>query len=377
MFTTIPRLNTPRSTFWLRSLLHRLPPISLSSSIRPHSLLHQRTVTMFSKAINTFEQKKPKPVTKSTSPSATRKVQQTKISPSGFLSRPTTLPTSNLTLPSVTNNIRNRTQNNLANHFNTEAAFQENISPPTEISTGSTNEDYVYYHPDDFDDDFDLDCDSPAPIKRKSPTPIATEPVYPIKADSYAIDLTSDAPLEWPASSPPRAPKREEEELVPVPAPKRIKLQKPTGAKLQEPIRAKRTLPWGDNTPEVTQSVEVKAETKKSAAGPAWDSLAADKMSGAKAAMRRAGASKKDPESALGIAKIKSRPAGVFLSEEQKTVVKLVAYGKKSVFFTGSAGRLSAVALCGAVVLTGSRNRKVSAVERTHCDAQEAAHTRL
>lgn len=338
MFTAVPLLNTPRSTFRLRSLLHSLPPISHTSTpslILLPSRLYQPTRTMFANAINEYEQK-PKRVAKSTSPNATRNAQQTKISPSGLLNPRTRPPSSSSTHPSVDSNVRDRShkpQSNLASLYNAKDSFQENIAPPTEISNGLTNQDYgVYYNIDDFDDDFDIDCDSPAPVK----------------ADSYTIDLTSDAPLEWPASSPPHAPKREEEELTPIVTSAPAVKPKPRPTQ-EKPVTktVKRTLPvtWPDATPKDTQSVEVKAGTKRSAAASGWDSLAADKMSDAKAAVRKLNMSKKDPETGPDFMKIKHKLAPVFLSEEQNTVVKLVTHGKKSVFFTGAAGMLSSVAL--------------------------------
>lgn len=385
MLAGIHRLSQPRSTFWLRPSLLKLPRTP-SASRPPTTFItlqpRQNSIRMISGALKT----------KVVSPNTSKKPQgqsklgffgklQTSTSTAAAAVRssanspykqplPSSPPTSYEQRPPI-----QKPQRNLAELFYQKDSFQENITPPVEM-TPSTSEDILGYSlcEDDLLTDSDLDFDdslatiSYPSLKSQPPLSPVTEPLYPKLPDpptttSSVQDIDpaqfkSDEPIPWDPSSQP-VPRLSQQNPLPTPPNSKRHVPAPPPPEVkaaeEEPVAKKRKteprkLPWDAPQPEpapapVSEAKSSSKRTAKAAPVTAWN-MAVDQMSGGKTAVRKANAAKqsmRDPEADIErlVTKAKknsARPANIFLSEEQKTVVSLVTERKMSVFFTGAAG---------------------------------------
>lgn len=201
----------------------------------------------------------------------------------------------------------------------------------------------IYFNEDDFDSDVMLsDDDAPAPGKveypvlpeRRETKPAAAGPAAPSAFQHLEVPAAKGIPPSSPAvdipwsSSPVRPP--------------------PTPVEEHPRKKTKRTLPQGWNTPQPSLAeLRRTTERTKPVDDLGFTQLAADKMGEVKKATRERNAKRKEPivvpasaaDTALTAKSHTLRPARVFLSDEQKHVLHLVTHSKRSVFFTGAAGK--------------------------------------
>ena len=229
----------------------------------------------------------------------------------------------------------------------------------------------VVFDEDDFDDDNNIDLDEEqmsAATKKQSPPGSAAHPLPPLdsKTDGNPQTPIGSTPLPW--SSSPSAHYQIPPPKVPLPAPK---------PGIPANTAKRRTLPWIDGQ-KLTQdrdldmlgppppSEGVPARSKKHQ--EAYTPLPKDKPESPFPWNKSASAVKEEQKKLrqgnkklikasegstekASIMKKKRREtmARVFLSDEQKQVLQLVADRQKSVFFTGSAGTGKSVLLREAI----------------------------
>lgn len=235
-----------------------------------------------------------------------------------------------------------------------------------------------HFDPDDFDDDSELDLDVeypqalPALISPRQPlqtltanraqnAPSISQSKQPapeqFAAPQSSAQTWSSSPLAHKLT-PPRAANRQFGHVV-HPATVDASLQQSSGASIDDNPRPakRRTVPWSKSR-EADAEVDGKkalpftrtgfsgkidsTPAQKSKSMP-WDTTASAIKEQQKAfklqkKMARDDASALEDVQDIVKSTSRSRPAPIFLSEEQKKVLELVINKKKSVFFTGSAG---------------------------------------
>ena len=252
--------------------------------------------------------------------------------------------------------------------------------------------DAVYFDENDFDDDVDLDFDAEDPKTKGHLSAAKTEPTLPAVSHVPLVNQQENSSQTFPWSSSPLQRKSTPQpasigKAAPLPVfdPTHTEtpqyLPKPPVAR---PIK-RRTLPWLDTDGQeataeprrelpahvqkiidrkkanqvnrqrdTRQALDIEAFTplpkdKPNSPYP-WNKTASAVKEEQKN-LRKANVGKKmvknngvdngnAKDSIAGIKKKSGDVAGVFLSEEQQKVLKMVVEGQKSVFFTGSAGEL-------------------------------------
>jgi hypothetical protein len=310
-------------------------------------------------------------------------------------------PTHNVHRPtesSSTSSQKRQISSGLASVFNPNSAFQENIPPPVDLGSPPPNSmqslhGAFWFDEADFDDECDLHFEISEPIINpalsaaaaalptppdslksqptfQKPPPPPPPPVPPARRakDTYDdLDFGSRLPGLKPLS--PRIP----DSSQPLPwsssPPAHLEPPKRRSDPVEEaPPQAKkrRTIPWAAKT-EVEEEVPVPvANAKKPASkiGPSrripsdsmpWNDSFSNVEAGRKEARKRNSAKQQkrslttmtdDPELTRKVKKGREPIAKIFLSEEQRRVVDLVANGGQSVFFTGSAGGYIGLTSC-------------------------------
>ena len=197
------------------------------------------------------------------------------------------------------------------------------------ISTASSNlgalHEAVYFDENDFDDDSNLDFTSNTPpikageVSYPSLDRALSEVTYPNLPVKENAPPPSSAPIPW-SSSPPHH--------------------------LEQPPPKRRTVPWLDkNGNDKTIATPLRKEQDTTSAYP-WNKSASAIKEDQRAARKRNRGKRPGEKDATGVKavavtgpvkNVKKLPA-IFLSDEQKAVLKTVVKDGKSVFFTGSAG---------------------------------------
>ncbi|KAI5807114.1 hypothetical protein EDC01DRAFT_13822 [Geopyxis carbonaria] len=343
------------SLFPRHSLQQRLSPLRSSNPAPCFTSLYSQFRTMFSRAVKSYDSTRPAP--KATSPPPKPTTQASLMNAFGHKPAP------KLTLSreskvfkqsSVGGNIvpprhsvvetaltsvdgvpitrkRSFGQRDIATEFNNSSSFQENSPPPVETCapTGTAAvPTSVYFDEADFEDDNDLDFD----------------------ITDTAIDATivkAAASIPSPKLSQPKP-----QNQAPtfhgqiMPAPQHSNQQETAPVEVEPASKKRRTLPWPTNSEEPIHSINSKVTSKSNPRktyedGLPWNTMAADAL-GAKDTKRAARQQNRalnttagDSQQQAKAKKSRSRPAAVFLSDEQKHVITVAEAGK-SVFFTGA-----------------------------------------
>ncbi|KAJ9303003.1 hypothetical protein DTO271G3_377 [Paecilomyces variotii] len=217
-------------------------------------------------------------------------------------------------------------------------------------STLSSLHSAVYFDENDFDDDDELDLESPDPFPTMSSTPSTQSSFkYPALKQSFASSTSSQTKMPEKTEVP-AFPKTESDikypDLPPVPAnemraPDNVPSSSiplpwsssPPSHMLPPPKR--RTLPWLKNEAEEAKNEPVTPARSKPAYP--WNKT----MSAVKEEqkeLRRQNKKRQQVEGKTRVHQPRQRVASLFLSDEQRGVLEAVVDKGKSIFFTGSAG---------------------------------------
>lgn len=217
-------------------------------------------------------------------------------------------------------------------------------------STLSSLHSAVYFDENDFDDDDELDLESPDPFPTMSSTPSTQSSFkYPALKQSFGSSTSSQTKMPE-RTEVPAVPRIESDikypDLPPVPAnempaPDNVPSSSiplpwsssPPSHMLPPPKR--RTLPWLKNEGEEAKNEPVTPARSKPAYP--WNKT----MSAVKEEqkeLRRQNKKRQQVEGKTRVHQPRQRVASLFLSDEQRGVLEAVVDKGKSIFFTGSAG---------------------------------------
>lgn len=205
----------------------------------------------------------------------------------------------------------------------------------------------VFFDENDFDSDLDLDVEDPAirdTISYPALPTIKNDSVHGSMGRDTKPALDSSQPVSWPSSP--------VQQVKPAPAPKPkptkrrtlpwLAEQTQTQSSSHDYLQADSERPQKRRTTQATQIGDSTPAPKASAkAAYPWNTTASavkEQQKSLREANKKANKGTEEEIAKAKSDKKKNTVASIFLSDEQKQVLRLVTEQKKSVFFTGSAG---------------------------------------